>query len=91
MKHVEPFLKLEPAVLDYQVPQPPRGWIAHMRDFVEPAVDFVGGWGWALLIVTVACVCFGMSIPGPVGAGIVFIGAVLTRQLLAYWSKSSRW
>ena len=91
MKRVEPFLNLSPTVLDYEVPPPPKGWMAQVQEFFEPAVEFVGGWGCALLIATVACICFGVSIPGPVGGAIVMAGCVLLRALLIYWSKSSRW
>jgi hypothetical protein len=91
VRHVEPFLKLNPTVLDYEVPSPPKGWIERTQDLVEPAVDYVGGWEWVILVAFVGFVSIGVSTPGPIGASMVMIGAVLARSLLKYWSKSSRW
>jgi hypothetical protein len=91
MKRVETFLKLSPPVLDYQTPQPPKRAVDRFLDWIEPLEDLVGGRGCLLLIATISCIGIAVSLPGPIGATLGLIGAVLTRVVIGYWAKSSRW
>ena len=91
MKPVEPFLQLTPPVLDYEVPSPPKWWVYRVYDFIEPVADYVGGWDWFLLVVTIGCIGIGVSLPGPIGGALVLTGTVLLRKLIKCWSQSTRW
>jgi len=91
MKRVEPLIKIETPVLDYHQPEPPVTIFQRIRDRFDDCIDYVGGPGTALFISTVFCIGVGMSTPPPLGLVLVISGAVLLRQLLKHWSRSSRW
>jgi hypothetical protein len=90
---VEPFLNPEPSppVLEYAQPDPPPSAIQRLREAVEPAIDFVGGPGSAMLIAMVFFIGVGVSFPGPVGAIMVMTGGLLGRMALHHWCRSSKW
>ena len=90
MKRVEPLLKID-TVLDYETPPPPKSVIEQLQDSFEQTIDALGGPGTVLFVSTAGCICFGVSLPGPVGAVMVLAGGVLLRFLMNHWVRSSRW